>query len=468
MTRKKLLTVDFYLACMGLSLLIVCFVKSRQTAMSYSPHFAGRQLMRMQRMVFFVVIWLALAGCAGRGPTSTPTAEPLIPSPTPLVMAQPSRGAVVLATAVPHMTQPPAPTAVPPTTVPPTAVPPTAVPPTAVPPTAVPPTTVPPTVAPIAAVTPLPRTASGFWGAGQRARVGVGMPVGNFTDFAWRQPLPGWYLAWSVVPKPVQPPGVRFAQMVRLNGDSYQPDVDTIRAAAVANRGALWLIGNEPDVKWQDNITAEQYVASYEILYRTIKAADPTAQVAIGGVSVPTPLRMAYLDRILALYRGRFGVEIPVDVWNVHAFILREERDSWGVDIPPGMAENQGLLYEIKDHADMAIFKRQIADFRRWMAQRGLRDKPLIVSEYGVLMPDSYGFPFEVTGRFMVDTFNYFLTARDPQTGFPADDNRLVQAFCWYSVADTVYPTSNLFDPNTMKITPLGDMFSAYMTGLGE
>jgi len=299
-----------------------------------------------------------------------------------------------------------------------------------------------------------------------RARVGVGLPLGAIGDYDWSQGLPGWYLNWRVMVSPPQPAGIRFAQMVRIHADGFRPALDVITEAARANPGALWLIGNEPDVIWQDNATPEQYAASYGTLYGAIKAADPTAQVAIGGVSQPTPLRMAYLDRILAAYKTQFGREMPVDVWNVHAFILREERDSWGVGIPPGMEVDRGQLYEISDHADMAIFERQITDFRRWMAERGLRDKPLIVTEYGVLMPESYGFPPELVGQFMTDTFDYFLTAVDPNTGYPADENRLVQAFCWYSVADTVYATSNLFDPETRAITLVGEVFQSYVSQL--
>jgi len=302
--------------------------------------------------------------------------------------------------------------------------------------------------------------------ATERARIGVGIPLGAISDYDWAGSTPGWYLNWRVTLEPALPPGTSFAQMVRVSGKGFRPDIETIEAAALVNPGALWLIGNEPDVLWQDNATPEQYAASYGILYQAIKAADPTAQIAIGGVSQPTPLRMAYLDRILAAYRARYGTEMPVDVWNVHAFILREERDSWGVGIPPGMGVDQGQLYEIGDHADMAIFRRQIEDFRRWMADRGLRDKPLIVSEYGILMPESYGFPSELVGRFMTDTFDYFLTARDPDTGYPADDDRLVQAFCWYSAADTTYTTSNLFDPETRAITPVGEVFRDYVGGL--
>jgi hypothetical protein len=309
------------------------------------------------------------------------------------------------------------------------------------------------------------------WGlpTSDRGRIGVGAALQwtqGIGDFAWGDTPPGWYLNWMTQPRPTLREDIPFARMIRLREATFSPGLDEIKATAAAQRGALWLVGNEPDVPWQDNATPEQYAATYGVLYEAIKAADPTAFVAIGGVSQPTPLRMAYLDRILAAYRARFGAEMPVDVWNVHAFILREERDSWGVGIPPGMPVDQGTLYEIEEHTDMTIFRRQIEDFRRWMVERGQRNKPLIVSEYGALMPEDYGFPPETVATFMTATFDYFLTARHPELGYPADGDRLVQAFCWYSVADDMYPTPNLFDPKTRAITPVGEAFKQYVARL--
>jgi len=100
------------------------------------------------------------------------------------------------------------------------------------------------------------------------------------------------------------------------------------------------------------------------------------------------------------------------------------------------------------------------------MAERGFRDRPLVVSEYGILMPESYGFAPDAVAGFMADTFDFFLTAADAELGYPADDNRLVQAFCWYSNSDTLYPTPSLFDPQTRALTPVGEMFTAYVAGL--
>jgi len=164
-------------------------------------------------------------------------------------------------------------------------------------------------------------------------------------------------------------------------------------------------------------------------------------------VSQATPLRLAYLDRVLEAYAARYGEEMPVDVWNVHGFLLREERGSWGVDIPPGESVDRGVLYEIEDHDDMEAFRAQIVAFREWMAERGQRDRPLAVTEYGMLA-----------------TFDYFLTARDEAVGYPRDDNRLVQWWAWYSLADATYPTGNLFDLVTGAATVLGHAFARYVS----
>lgn len=79
-------------------------------------------------------------------------------------------------------------------------------------------------------------------------------------------------------------------------------------------------------------------------------------------------------------------------------------------------------------------------------------------------MPEEYGFPYERVKDFMYASFDFLLTARDDFLGYPADDNRLVQRWAWYSLGDTVYPTGNLFDPDTGQITPLGLAYGSYVS----
>jgi hypothetical protein len=256
--------------------------------------------------------------------------------------------------------------------------------------------------------------------------------------------------------------------MIRVHEDGFRPDEATLQKVAQANPGATWLIGNEPDVIWQDNVSPARYAEWYHELYYLLKEADPTCQVAIGGVTQPTPLRLQYLEMVLSFYQTRYGEVMPVDIWNIHNFILREERENWGVDIPPGLTVNQGILYELDDHDDLEVFKAQIINFRQWLADRGQRDKPLIISEYGILMPADYGFGFERVQRFLFDTYTFMLTATDEQIGYPADDNRLVQRWAWYSLGDRRYPTGNLIDLETGQLTRMGQAHREFISRLPQ
>ncbi len=375
-------------------------------------------------------------------PTATMTPEPIVPTRTPSAAAR-------LPTETPTRTPAPTPTPTPTGT----------------------PTQPPaePTGTPTNSPTepPPPSVVGGEWFDRwiARPRWGIGVAAGPISRYAVGPLRLGWYLDWRAQPQPPRPGGAAYAQMIRLSGGQLHPDAETIAAIAQANPGSLWLVGNEPDVKWQDNVAPETYARLYHEAHQAIKGADPTAAVAIGGVSQPTPLRLRYLEMVLDSYRAQFGADLPLDVWNVHNFTLREERDSWGVDIPPDLADDTGLLYEVDDSGNLDAFRRQIADFRRWMARMGYRNYPLIVSEYGILMPADYGFPPERVAEYLTATFDFFLTATDGATGYPADGDRLVQFWCWYSLdapAD-YYPTGNLFDPQSGALTALGHVWSEYV-----
>jgi hypothetical protein len=80
------------------------------------------------------------------------------------------------------------------------------------------------------------------------------------------------------------------------------------------------------------------------------------------------------------------------------------------------------------------------------MKDHGLQNKPLIISEYGVLFPawvdcpaypDTTGCPFtpeQVRDSFMVPSFEAFLNRTDANIGYPTDGYRLVQRWTWFSV----------------------------------
>jgi len=297
-----------------------------------------------------------------------------------------------------------------------------------------------------------------------RWRIGVGIPEQNPHLFPWPKTRPGWYLTWTTGARNIESSsgtqnnvtmalpdeeaiGMSFAPMVRVRQGNLHPDPQILGNLAAQNHGRTWLIGNEPDVEWQDNTTPEEYAYAYRCAYAVIKDTDPSAHIAIGGVSQVTPLRLAYIDRIWTFYASEFGERMPVDIWNMHAFVLREEADSWGVRIPPGFEEiTSGMLWETDDHSDIMLIREQIVRMRQWMAEHGEREKPLIISEYGILLPESFGYPKHIISEFMWDSFDLFVDLRDSALGYPADDNRLVQRWVWFSSRYHLYESGDLYD----------------------
>jgi hypothetical protein len=274
----------------------------------------------------------------------------------------------------------------------------------------------------------------------------------------------GVFLNWWVEKDPPAPDGISFWQMVRVSEDGPVLSWEVIGEMVSAQPNSIWIVGNEPDIMWQDNVTAEKYAEIYHDVYTFIKEKDPDAKVAIGGVGQPTPLRRAYLDVVLNTYKSSYQQPMPVDIWTVHNFILREEAGSWGVGIPPGMEETSGKLYEIEDHTNLEIFRQNLIDFRAWMAERGYGDRPLAVTEIGVLHPSDFGFPPEIVAEFMVGAFDILASVAN-DTGLPEDDGRLVQWWFWYSVYDKFdFPTGNLYEPENGRLTPLGEVFARYVS----
>ena len=304
----------------------------------------------------------------------------------------------------------------------------------------------------------------------------------------------GWYVNWKVNPAPNRPNGIEYAQTIRIHQRTvcqlpdrvqcpyvvpyaydFAPDADTIRLAARTNPGSMWFIGNEMERRdWgpephqkQDEMLPELYAVAYHELYNLIKSEDPKAQVAIGGVIQPTPLRLQYLTRVWNTYLDRYGQPMPVDIWNVHNFIIREVRDEWGADIPAGIDAAVGeYANDATTHINMGIFDQQIRAFRQWMKDRGQQEKPLVINEYGVLLPNTvFKYPEEdsaVVQDFMLSTFDYFLNTKDCSLGYAADECRLVQRWAWYSLDDDRTGFNRhayLLDPDTDQLTPAGLAF---------
>lgn len=337
-------------------------------------------------------------------------------------------------------------------------------------------------------------------------RIGFGATFPPITRYPEIRSLnAGWYVNWSVSANPVRPAGMDYVQMIRVHQKivetdgcgiyvtadrrkcpyvepytyEYKPDAATIQAAAIANPGSIWLLGNEIDrLDWngfgQDEMVPELYAVAYKELYDIIKAVDPQARVAIAGVIQATPMRLRYLTRVWDEYRNLYGTDMPVDIWNVHNFILTEncfengakddEIECWGAGVVPGENPLRGDSKTVETHLDRTIFDEQIRAFRQWMKDRGQQAKPLIVTEYGVLYAEPQFQNPQVVQDFMLWSFDYFLNTRDCELS-TIDDCRLVQQWLWFSLdheAPDANLQGNLVDRTTRQLLPAGIRFKEY------
>ena len=285
-------------------------------------------------------------------------------------------------------------------------------------------------------------------------RIGVGLvyAIGDITSYDVAQLEAGWFADWFSRLSPPHPNGIDYVPVIAVDGANYPPNWDAIAARAQRNPGSLWLIGNEQEATYQGNLTPAQYAQIYHDSYYQVKAADPTAKVAVGGVILPSPLRLQWLDRTLAEYQTRYGEPMPVDVWNTHMQIVNEVSclydpgNCWGAEIPAGLTATTGITMVLTDNANFDLFVRLLRDMRTWMNDRGFRDKALIISEYGVLLPSTYicdcgdeTVGNAIVASFMTRTFEYMLNTVDANLGYPADGNRLVQRWMWYTLNDQPY-----------------------------
>jgi hypothetical protein len=315
-------------------------------------------------------------------------------------------------------------------------------------------------------------------------RLGFGVTKGiQFYDVT---PLKaGWYVNWGTSPVASHPGGMDYAQLIRTSNSGYSPRGPQLADIVRRNPGSVWLIGNEPDSPYQDNTLPENYARVYHDAYLAIKSLDPFARIAAGGIVQATPLRLQWLDRAYAAYSTQYGHAMPVDLWHIHTFVLREvrpgygpqckpphaqESGSWGADIPPGLTANCGMWVEINELDRMDLLQEQVVRFRTWMRDRGYQNQPLFVSEYGILFNAELGYGYDRVRNYMLSTFDYFRTARDPSLGYALDDFRLVQRWSWYSLDDDnfVWGTTYgaLANPATRQLNPLGLEFASYASPL--
>lgn len=318
-------------------------------------------------------------------------------------------------------------------------------------------------------------------------RMGLSGPMSAYTDVL----RAGWYIDWNAHAAPIHPGGAEYARLIYFNvttnscGTAKIPAsqrsqvVESITGTALidnlrANPGALWLIGNEPDSIYNCSpIMPELYAEVYHEFYAFVKTYDPSARVAIGAIVQPSPLRLEYLDKVLNRYQALYGERLPTALWNIHLYAFPEVAGGSGAGVPPGASSPVGWTYSWTQTVDIGILAQNLRAMRQWLADRGERDKPLIITEFGQLIPDdgsytldSLTFTQAVSRDYLQGSITHFLAATDPLIGYPADGNRLVQLWAWYSLYDGFYG-GDLLNANgslTLAGAAFGQIAAAHFT----
>ncbi len=301
--------------------------------------------------------------------------------------------------------------------------------------------------------------------ANDQPRFGFGANS-SANEYDWESLGAGWFHGWRMQ-IPYTLPGVDFYPMVAAYGDLMGNETLAQMQSAVNSRpenypdGTVWIISNELqyDTFCTKNgaplspcrgITPTEYAEKYKKYRDWVKQINPTYKTAIGFINAIEEVGRPFaLADILDAYQARYGEPMPIDVFNLHAY---------------GFGRSIDFDY---------CFRPTIETYRQVMADYGYRDKPLIITEVGVLEGIYVGWiPPEYVLAFQIQAFDYLRTATSETTGMPSDDDRLVQRWAWMALtgwnpsSDHKYDKTALFNIDSKAITALGQQYGDYVADM--
>lgn len=199
-----------------------------------------------------------------------------------------------------------------------------------------------------------------------------GVAITNISNLEQDMKLIGanWYLDYTIDTNLV-PKGCDKVLKLKIND---MPTDNEILASAKARPGSYWIIGNEPNVPGQDEVSPAKYAEEFQRIRATIKEADSSAKIVAPevlnfnttcvGCSGFTSGRQ-WLEEFRASYKEKYGQEPPIDVWSIHSYDLDWTR------MPM-------LDYESQ--------VRELTAFRRYLDSiPGNRDRGFWLTEFAVL-----------------------------------------------------------------------------------
>lgn len=292
-----------------------------------------------------------------------------------------------------------------------------------------------------------------------RSRYGVGIG----TDVDPRQVTQlglEWYFAGSPTTTP-SPAGTRAVYILPVNPPLPEAEV---RALIAQVPGAAWLVGNEPNIVPEFNISAphsatpEGYADALAFYASTIKANDPAALLIgpnvlnwnVTCVACPGfPSGQEWTEQMRAAYQSRYNAEPPLDVWSLHPYDL-----NW-THLPMGDAQLQ--IGQIQAMRDWLTTVPALADRPMWVTEIGLHwaYPGLEVRADGKYYPIG-DFDYAHVEQWMRDVFGWL--------NQNAVSLNIERWFLWLTYTDQLEPWMSLWPTITLTDGPGAD---AAVTRLG-
>jgi len=225
-----------------------------------------------------------------------------------------------------------------------------------------------------------------------------------------------WSYNWWVSPEFFDD-GYEYVPMVHKG-----MDLSRVQNVARNYPGRYWLVFNEPDYYYSDNISPTDGAIFYKELRERIKQADPTAKLIVGGVFYED---LGWLTQFRNEYRRLYGVFPSVEGWHAHLYVGTQNynKETW---------------------------RQKITNWKTWMMNNGGLTE-FWLTEFGCLQSDA------VSLQIMRDQIPWLET-----------EASWISRYAWYAVW---VPLENNPYCNQCRtslthaddsLTPLGQLFSTF------
>jgi hypothetical protein len=238
-------------------------------------------------------------------------------------------------------------------------------------------------------------------------------------------------------------------------------DMADVAERARDHPGRTWIIGNEPNVPGQDDLSPEAYSDLLAKAVGAIRGVDPTALLV--GPNVLNWERTCtgcqgmtsgkeWSAAFVADYTRRYG-KLPLDVWGAHVYTI-----DW---------DHLPMLDAAGDQA-------QLMATRKWLDGCGLRT-PIWLTEFGVIwgydgmewQDTGTNWIMKATGRFREDLIGQYL---DTIFGWLGRSG-IVERWVLYATSPSKEPYASdpagisLLKPGTVTPTALGEKYRSWASG---